>query len=354
MNVIEAPAMNSQCLLPGTIAIVSVDPVASVAGLRDEQATREASLLPRGGKYLAVVETYMGFDLRKPIYDNPLGVSFFCIGRGLPEAASCSVGLSAEAPSVNDRSPLVVSPPLPWPDCCVYTLKSFYGTIARVFPFQSPGSATIVTEDQLSKIVWFNIQDSMSEQVPLQDAYGEPIETPADGEDFATFDLEWCLNMDVCSVRRGTLREDGSNAPGNTDDLNDSDEDESHECVSCNSRLAWPQFEVTLDLTSVNEFSQPAELMYVLRQLTIIEHEYTLRRVERMSRNRPRAVEWVQTIAASHVDSCGERVTKDTERAQDDALAGPEEAPKHRIGQKEPIRGTFRIFDHAVNIQIAN
>ncbi|EJD44366.1 hypothetical protein AURDEDRAFT_185037 [Auricularia subglabra TFB-10046 SS5] len=340
--VIEAPRMNNQCLARGAVAIVSIDPVASVAALEDEQATLEAAALPRG-KYMAIADTLSGFDWSKPIYDMPLGLSFFCVGRGLPEPPSASLALGPDVPLGNDRPPLVVAPPLPWPDCYVYTLHCFYARISRVYPCTPPTAPTVATKEQWVTINRSVTKDQMSANLPLRDAYGEPVEVPDDEYDTdnePSYDVESCIpqgRQTGGDTAQGAdvAVEDGKHEPGNVEafeeQLSGIDQADSEIVPTQDPGATWPQLEAWLDLTSATEFDQPAALLHTLRRLTIIVHESKRRRVVDFLAKRPRTMQWADAVAAA--DGAADLARpNDTAAGQvvEDVSISPDDAIEHR------------------------
>lgn len=331
--------MSSQSLLRGTIAVISVDPVASVAAFQDEEATRQASKLPRG-KYLAFANTFFGFDWSRPGYDQPLALSFVCIGRGLPEPPSASIRLSPNAPAGNDRPPLVITPSLPWEDCCVYTLKCFYAEVARVYPCIPPSIPTILTSDQRAVVGETVISDQMTEKLPLRDVYGNAVQMPAvatkeDGSpefDPSVYDLESCF-LDKKSAQGEAVADDP--APTKTNVLNEAADDDSAS-ESVDPHRGWPRIDVWLDLTSAPTVDDPEELMRTIRQLTIIEHEAKGRGVLKSLADQPRTAQWAQDVASADAPDPAERPAygNRSEASEDDGSVMPEDAIEHRSGHE--------------------
>lgn len=55
MDVLEAPPLTDNSAPIDTFVVLSVDPVSSVAALKDKQATEEAAALPANNKFVGIV-----------------------------------------------------------------------------------------------------------------------------------------------------------------------------------------------------------------------------------------------------------------------------------------------------------
>ncbi|KZV94910.1 hypothetical protein EXIGLDRAFT_834624 [Exidia glandulosa HHB12029] len=141
MSIKENPFMSEQPVPAGTFAVIRLDPAASVAALKDEQATREAKEM-RPAKYLALVHMPANFSYDPKIGGHPLDLRFFLAGRGLPATplswAAIPISPSPPHPETG-RVPLCPNGHLPWPDCYIHTIDTIDGIVSRIYLHGTPG-----------------------------------------------------------------------------------------------------------------------------------------------------------------------------------------------------------------------
>ncbi|KZV94955.1 hypothetical protein EXIGLDRAFT_494583 [Exidia glandulosa HHB12029] len=132
MEVIEAPNIYDRPGPNGTFVVVGLDPVASVAGMKDELATAAAAALPKH-RYLAIIDTigHAGLELARGL--PKLEYIFAGVGRGLPVEEWPAVAISPAPSTREERPTLVPSAPLPWSDCYVHTFESFDAVVSRIY-----------------------------------------------------------------------------------------------------------------------------------------------------------------------------------------------------------------------------
>ncbi|KZV91264.1 hypothetical protein EXIGLDRAFT_770055 [Exidia glandulosa HHB12029] len=125
----------------GQYVIISYDPVASVAVLEDEEASRAAAALPRR-KHLAVAISTGCISLRNADDVQRLTLEFHLMSEGLrpPEDGAYSIPVTPETTHPLDRPPIVPSIPLPWPNFYIETLSNFACIVSRIYydPLKAP------------------------------------------------------------------------------------------------------------------------------------------------------------------------------------------------------------------------
>ncbi|KZV84105.1 hypothetical protein EXIGLDRAFT_776869 [Exidia glandulosa HHB12029] len=118
----------------GQYVIISYDPVASVAVLEDEEASRAAAALPRR-KHLAVAISTGCISLRNADDVQRLTLEFHLMSEDLPptEDGAYSIPVTPETTHPLDRPPIVPSIPLPWPNFYIETLSNFACIVSRIY-----------------------------------------------------------------------------------------------------------------------------------------------------------------------------------------------------------------------------
>lgn len=128
MPVIEAPFCD-QCpgfegttVPDGTFVLFRIDPVASVAALEDEETTRAAAALGTQDWVLGVVSGIRGGMSLDPLRKPVMSLQFELFGQGPPSDKPVASLPVAPAPQLyDDRPPIVLDAPLPWPNLYVHT-----------------------------------------------------------------------------------------------------------------------------------------------------------------------------------------------------------------------------------------
>ncbi|KZV81968.1 hypothetical protein EXIGLDRAFT_359003 [Exidia glandulosa HHB12029] len=317
----------------GSIVVISIDPVASVAPLRDDIASETAKRIPRG-RYLVLSDMIHGLDFSAPPEASPLTFLFYLIGRGLPDPPYASVPLSKNAPHPSGRAAVTLPSPLPWPDCYVHTLQRFSGQIIRIH-MDSPSRILLSEEDQ-EFVVSSRVEDG-----PTRPSVSEVEEAPDPDldalEDQLTYDMTEDDSMSSQDqAQAGTLsaHEDGTATGSSATDDDDDDEPQK-------LRI---RVEMWLDVTSVSEPGDPQLLVDQIHQLTAIERDWAQRTILRQLADQPRTRKWAAAVATEGVPAAVPSIHS----GSDPYLApGPEEDPlsledalEHRVEQGRKRQGS--------------
>lgn len=139
MPVIESPSWNSWPAAEGTFApngafvLVKIDPVASVANLEDEETTRAAAALDRHEWVLGVVVGHGGGVFLNPEATPVMSLQFEVFAQGVPrDKAIASIPIAPSPQLYDDRPPIELNAPLPWPDLYAHTNFSSSVIISRI------------------------------------------------------------------------------------------------------------------------------------------------------------------------------------------------------------------------------
>ncbi|KZV88726.1 hypothetical protein EXIGLDRAFT_751513 [Exidia glandulosa HHB12029] len=294
MSVIESPSIYDHPGSDGTFAIVQLDPVASVAAMKDARASEAAAKIPRS-KYLVIMETigYSGIELSPGV--PKLELTFLQVGRGLPPDAWAATAVSPAPTQREDRPALAASVPLPWPDCYVY---SFGCIIAIVSRLHKPSADVVsLTEDDLDRACRYTISDQMRRG-------RERRALPAPEQTDSVVAQSTALGNDAEAQSEVAASQDA--------DLCDSDWDSE-------SESSWPpppilpttpqppaayqpeqmnlNVEMWLDLSTAHELSPPHQIIEELAQLRSIEDEWACRKAEEIVTKRPQTTAWLEHIS---------------------------------------------------------
>lgn len=139
MPVVESPSWDSWPGAEGTFApngafvLVKIDPVASVANLEDEETTRAAAALDRHEWVLGVVVGHGGGVFLNPEATPVMSLQFEVFAQGAPkDKAIASIPIAPSPQLYDDRPPIELNKPLPWPDLYAHTNFSSSVIISRI------------------------------------------------------------------------------------------------------------------------------------------------------------------------------------------------------------------------------
>ncbi|KZV88724.1 hypothetical protein EXIGLDRAFT_722376 [Exidia glandulosa HHB12029] len=294
MAVIESPDIYDRPGENGTFAVVQLDPVASVAAMKDARATEAAAKIPRS-KYLVIIEGigFSGIELSPGV--PKLEFTFLQAGRGLPPDAWAASAVSPAPTQREDRPPLVASSPLPWPDCYIDSFGYFVGIVSRL---HKPSKDVVCfTEEELDRAYGYTLSD----QIRL----GKGKLTAPPGTEVAKAD----------SVVATDAEEQSEVAVSQDADLDDSQADWDSDTES-----SWappppilptrPQspapyqpeqmnlhVEMWLDLSTAHELSPPYQIVSDLARLRSIEDEWARRKADEIVTKRPQTTAWLEHIS---------------------------------------------------------
>ncbi|KZV81979.1 hypothetical protein EXIGLDRAFT_844151 [Exidia glandulosa HHB12029] len=337
--------------LVGRFGLISINYEASVSGLRDAQATAEARALPRGRKYLAIIDQ---------IHDGDYSL-LYAVGQGPPTRDPQAMTLSI-APAVSNfsgRPPLEVHPPLPWPDCHIYTFHSFRATIYQM-------ETSSLTGQRLTKEQQFRALEAV---VDDSEAYGSRAlaKLIQEGGDASSSHS----SVLALSAHNG----DGSNAP--RDIMPDQPPLDAASALSYSSVPSWVPVEMRvlaqmwLDLSLADEIGSPDELVDALDELRKIEDRWAKREALKQLADQPATTMWAEAVATANRTS-QESLRLPTSGPADaavDGLVGPEDAIDERdadlddagreqkvcAGRTSPTRHVFqRMSNRRKGVDVAD
>ncbi|KZV94964.1 hypothetical protein EXIGLDRAFT_736187 [Exidia glandulosa HHB12029] len=296
MSVIESPDIYDRPGENGTFAIVQLDPVASVAAMKDARATEAASKIPRS-KYLVIIETigYSGIELSPGV--PKLEFKFLQVGRGLPPDAWAASAVSPAPTQREDRPPLVASSPLPWPDCYIDSFGYLVGIISRL---HKPSAEVVCfTVEELDRAYGYTLSDQIrlgkgkitappgtevakADSVVATDAEGQSevaVSQDADLNDFQS-DLDWDSDSESSWAPLHPIlpTRPQSPAPYQPEQMN-------------------LHVEMWLDLSTAHELCPPYQIVSDLARLRSIEDEWARRKADEMVTKRPQTTAWLEHIS---------------------------------------------------------
>ncbi|KZV88524.1 hypothetical protein EXIGLDRAFT_174663 [Exidia glandulosa HHB12029] len=320
MDILETPNIYDRPGPNGTFVVVGLDPVASVAGMKDELATAAAAALPKH-KYLAIIDTLgwqAGLELALGL--PKLEYVFAGVGRGLPVEEWPAVAISPALPTREERPTLIPSAALPWSDCYVHTFESFDAVVSRIYT-GSPSNIRLSDAD-MDVILEFTAYDGIrrgKEREAAAEAAGELDAENAAGAGSDGSDSQQGSEEDADSA--GAVSSSGSSV--------------SSVALPTGPTARTPfqpqrmdlHVEMWLDLTASHELSTPRQLRSDIRQLESIETEWAQRIAEAIVTKRPQTTAWLQGVATG--DEPPEALSRppsddgmpdDVEVAPDDAI----------------------------------
>ncbi|EJD39342.1 hypothetical protein AURDEDRAFT_187377 [Auricularia subglabra TFB-10046 SS5] len=309
MLLVENPSIYDRPVEFGTLVVVSLDPVASVAALDDEQATAEAAAIVPG-KYLALVDLPGEMVYSSVVGGVQLALCFLLAGPGLPSPpySKAAVPIAPTPPHLDlERPPARASRPLPWADYYFHTLEYLHARVSRIYQHAQAGPS--FTDDEFDEIKYASGMDAR--------AY------PRFGHD--TDDEVDCDGSTVS--RDGPILDD---ARGHD------------ECQSAGpyDPMVFPiQFkegrsemfyhvQMWVDITAFEHLDRPENLHAEQRRLHQIERDWARRTIRAMISKEPQTTAWLESAAGADApDACDDNSSVNT----DDDLVGPEDAIEHRL-----------------------
>ncbi|KZV94914.1 hypothetical protein EXIGLDRAFT_736155 [Exidia glandulosa HHB12029] len=281
MSIKERPLTSDQPVPQGTFVVIRLDPVASVAALHDEQATREARTM-RPAKYLALVDMIADFSYDARIGGHPLNLQFFLAGHGLPAAP-----LSVDA------------------------------LVSRIYLHDTPGPCFAPeTFRELNSMAWDdqgrsdNSSDAKEAKLDFHEPWHDADNDRGDAEVSSTTPVLYNAT-DWRDLLPGYLKKDEQ-------------EMELHA-------------ELWVDIVEhKDDFGTPADIAREISELKRIEWDWA-RRVVAARMNRPQTSEWLDDVAAEDVDPDVNREEVVEDYLDDDGSVGPEDAIEHRIEREEAL-----------------
>ncbi|KZV81965.1 hypothetical protein EXIGLDRAFT_779110 [Exidia glandulosa HHB12029] len=305
MGIIEYPSAADVQHCPfGTIVLISVDPLASVATLRDERASEEAARIPRG-KFLVMVSLVLDIDFSSVPEASPLKIEFFAVGRGLPDPPYACVALSADAIHPTGRPPIMPASPLPWPDCYIHTIKKSSAQITRIH-LDSP-SNTLVADADITRVTRAYRDDARA--LHAERAPANPVVDPGSPDEIDDELLAFEENLTysyTSSLGRMVQAPNNHAAPNgdlaDTASVGDEDADEGED-DSDGSSEDEPHMEIRaemwLDVSVVDSPGDTQDLLDTIVQLTAIKKAWAQREVLKELADQPRTRKWVASVAGA-------------------------------------------------------
>ncbi|KZV88507.1 hypothetical protein EXIGLDRAFT_772623 [Exidia glandulosa HHB12029] len=312
MLVIDDPSIIDQPVWRGGFAIIAVDPVASVAPLRDEQATREAADI-QPGRYLAYISGNVNYHFLPAAGAPRLSLAFHLVTRGLPKAHSWGATPIAPAPAhpVTGRQPLKLSVPLPWPDCHILSFVSDAAIVSRLYQHRTPGPR--LTDHEL---FWEHSNDDNEAYESDEDEDKAIPEYEAALESFR----EQLREAEAEAAAEGFFPQEDESVPTSMEDI----------FGKRNARELQLHVEMWIDLESISEPGDPRDFEAEVVRLKEIEWEWAKRVVAESMVDRPETSAWLESISgadASSFDAHGE----DTDALHADMSIIPGDAIEHRV-----------------------
>ncbi|EJD43280.1 hypothetical protein AURDEDRAFT_167696 [Auricularia subglabra TFB-10046 SS5] len=288
MSVVEDPPISNNDAPLGTLVVLSLDPVASVADM-DEEASSAAAELPRG-KYLALVFSPQ-FNAFAPLDSQPLAFKFCGIGHGPPltRPLAC-LGLCPHATLPSGRASLEPSVPLPWPDCYLDFTCKFIATVTRIHLV--PLICAVPEVDIMTIIRAESAARKEEGLVPDSGASGSSVDA-ASVHDSAVSEAA------ASSASTGRY---SSHSPASIATSCPSHEHLERPHSYWEPPQMRPRVEIGLDVGAIAEddFRAPSEIIVTLVKLYTIEEEWATRAAAALMVDRPRTNKWAEDVAAAN------------------------------------------------------
>ncbi|KZV81985.1 hypothetical protein EXIGLDRAFT_359190 [Exidia glandulosa HHB12029] len=322
--VIENPTHEVNPVKAGTFVLIQVDPIASVAALDDEQATREAATLtPK--RVLALYDSAINMEYSAALGGLRMNASFRLAGHGRPpppfDAAAVPIS-PATAMFDPDRNPLRTSPVLPWDDCFFYTLEAVTATVSRIHQHSVPGFQVAREEKRVYRLAVIEDSDAFAKLGSSREAWytNEPDSTGS------------------------VVPQDDDGAPSNT----------GTEVVDVFPHLFQPDdarrmrlsVEMWLSASATDELASPRDFDATVQALKRIEREWANRFISKSMAKTPETNAWLEGVAGAN-EPVPPPESEHSYTDELDDLVQPEDAIEHRIAQTvvPPISSENRLTD---------
>ncbi|EJD39080.1 hypothetical protein AURDEDRAFT_128520 [Auricularia subglabra TFB-10046 SS5] len=117
----------------GVFVLLKIDPIASVAALEDEETTRAAAALDSPEWVLGVIVSHRGGRFSSFLQKPLMSLQMELFGHGPPDdKAIASIPISPSPQLYDDRPPVKLSSPLPWPNVYCHTNCASSVIISRI------------------------------------------------------------------------------------------------------------------------------------------------------------------------------------------------------------------------------
>lgn len=285
MPVVESPFWDSwpgrEGALPpkGVFVLLKIDPVASVANLDDEEATRAAAALDRHEWALGVVTGTGGGSFIDPMAKAVLSLQIQLIGQGPPDDKPiASIPISPSPQLYDDRSPLELNAPLPWSDLYVHTKYSSSVIISRIHYGATKFETELTNAEREDLFKRAHVDRYNWRNLP-------PV-TPADPVD---------------DVVAPTEPSDSSEQTGDSDDESSSDEESlyAQEMEDLGTKLLRQRIygEISLDPSMCpGSLGVPCQLTEPVRRIRELWSAWEERRTTQILAKRPQTTAWAQGV----------------------------------------------------------
>ncbi|KZV94929.1 hypothetical protein EXIGLDRAFT_736164 [Exidia glandulosa HHB12029] len=312
---IDEPSVLDQPVDPGAFVVIAIDPVASVAALRDEQATREAAEL-KPGRYLAFLNSNVGFDFMPAAGAPRISFSFCLVARGLPnpphEWAATPIA-PAPAHPLTGREALIPSPPVPWSDCYINNLVSEVATVSRLYQHRTPGPV-------LAEADWLRAGDYANDDNEAYESDEDEDRVVPEYEAAMQSFREELREAEAEAAAAGIFPQEDESVPLSMGDF----------FGRRNAREMKLHIEMWVDVESISQPGDHASFEAEVARLKEIEWEWAKRVVAESMVDRPETSAWLQSISGADAPSFD--VDGDlTDAPHVDMSITPEDAIEHRV-----------------------
>ncbi|EJD39367.1 hypothetical protein AURDEDRAFT_187380 [Auricularia subglabra TFB-10046 SS5] len=345
MPVIETPAKLQGPVTYGAFVVVVLDIESSIQGVSDERALEAARALPPV-KCLAWIATIGNLEYSAAVGALRLSLVFQFVGHGLPDPpnsfAAVPIGPAPAHPETG-RQPVEPNRPFPWPDCYIYTLRSFSATVSRIYHDEEP--TAFLNSKEKDDVLIARYEDSRNVPAATSAAPGPPRQQPripsdllvdeddSDADGSGNYDDAYESSSDASSGRQSGSKKGVQAVNVGHDDrpLTQQDSSQAHDAAS--EPQAAPKtapgmhlhVEIWGTIRPTDELSTADEFMLTVHRLFQIEKEWVDRTVTSILAEEvaPKATAWLQGI--SDADALGppsEEDLKVPEPYEDDISPG--------------------------------
>ncbi|KZV81978.1 hypothetical protein EXIGLDRAFT_844150 [Exidia glandulosa HHB12029] len=335
MRVFEHPTTATNPVPRSSIVVIRLDPLASVASLKDEQATREAGALGVK-KVLAVYQRNIGLEYSHELNGFRIRAQFLLAGPGLPaaplSAASLPISPASSSQDPDARAAVKTTPLLPRDDCYIHTLHSTLLVVSRIYqPGNTIGYCLSKEDDMHMELT--RMADHEIHSDALAERYANEL---SDSGNVVGSRAEPSLDDSVSEHASGS----GASGADFADDF--------HPQVRVADEEP-PQLELQVEMWTEllpdDDLGTPDEFNDVIGRLYEIECEYRNRAIVEELAKKPQTNAWLSKISAGAPvrDEYSEEPSGDREV---DGLVLPEDAIEHRLGlEREAATGRIQTSE---------